>query len=96
MLHGDRIRNRSLKRYWENGDGSGINAIWREKVGRILNALDVAVSPKELDVPGFGFHELKGNRKGTYSLWISRNWRVTFQWSDEGPLNVDMEDYHGR
>lgn len=92
MLPASRIRNKALRRYWETGNGSGINADWRGKAGRILNALDIAVSPRELDVPGFGFHELKGDRKGTFSVWITRNWRVTFQWSEEGPYDVEMED----
>ncbi len=96
MLIAGRIRNKALKRYWEHGDSSGINASWRGKVGRILNALDIAESPQELDVPGFGFHELKGDRKGIFSVWISRNWRLTFQWTRDGPADVDMEDYHGR
>ena len=96
MLHARHIKGKALRRYWEHGDDSKINPKWREKIGRILNALDVAAGPGELNFPGFGLHELTGNRRGTYSIWISRNWRVTFKWGDDGPTDVDMEDYHGR
>ncbi len=96
MLDPKRITNRALRRYWEAGDGSKINAQWRRKVMRVLNALDVAASPQELDIPGFGFHELKGDRTGTYAVNISGNWRITFRWSNEGPYEVELEDYHGR
>jgi len=96
MLDGQLILNRALRRYWERDDPSRINAKWREKVWRILNALDVAVSPRELAIPGFGYHELKGDRKGTHAVWVTRNWRITFKWRDEGPYDIDMEDYHGR
>lgn len=96
MLDPKKIINRALRRYWELGDGSKINPQWRRKVRRVLNALDVAASPQELDIPGFGLHELKGDRKGTFAVSVSGNWRITFRWSSEGPFEVDLEDYHGR
>ena len=97
MLEGSRITNGALRRLWERDDDSKIRPEWRRKARRILNALDTAVSPQELDMPGFRFHELTGDRKGTFSVLLSRNWRVTFKWSAEGhPYQVDMEDYHGR
>ncbi len=68
---------------------------WRAKVERILSQLNVAVSPQELNIPGMGWHMLKGNRAGTYSVKISGNWRITFGWDDAGPFDVDLEDYHG-
>lgn len=49
-----------------------------------------------MNLPGYGFHELKGNRKGTYSLIVTRNWRVTFGWDSDGPTDVNLEDYHER
>ena len=96
MLEAYRISDGALRRFWDRGDDGKINAQWRRKVARILNALDVAVSPHELDMPGFGFHALKGDRRGDYSVSITRNWRITFKWDDEGPYDVKMEDYHGR
>ena len=96
MLQGSRIVDRALRRSWEQRDGSEINAQWRRKVWRILNARNAAASPYELDIPGLGFHELKGDRKGSFAVRIIGNWRVTFKWDDEGPYDVEMEDYHGR
>jgi proteic killer suppression protein len=96
MLDGNRITHGALRRYWQRHDGSRIRPEWRRKVWRILNALDVATSPQELDVPGYSFHQLKGDRQGTFAVLVSRNWRITFKWRDEGPYQVDMEDYHGR
>jgi hypothetical protein len=45
--------------------------------------------------PVHRFHELKGNRKGTYSVTIRANWRLTFEWEDGAAVRVDLEDYHG-
>lgn len=96
MLDSRRIPDRALRRFWEKGDDGKIHAPWRRKVRRVLIAFDVAVSPQELDIPGFGFHELKGDRRGTFAVTVSGNWRITFRWNDEGPYDVEMEDYHGR
>lgn len=96
MLDSRRIKHAALKRYAKRGDASKINAKWIAKVGRILGALHAAVSPQDLDMPGFGWHELDTPRKGTFAVWITRNWRITYKWDDAGPYDVDMEDYHGR
>ena len=47
-----------------------------------------------MNVPGFKFHELKGDRAGTYSISVSGNWRITFGWDRQDAINVNMEDYH--
>jgi proteic killer suppression protein len=97
MLDGRWIKDGALRRCWVDNDDSKIRPDWRRKVRRILNALDVAASPQELDLPSFNFHPLTGDRKGTFSVLVSRNWRITFKWSPAGhPYDVDMEDYHGR
>jgi len=95
MLDPNRIRNRNLKRFAERGDNSGIRPDWLKKVGRILYALNAAVSPDELDLPSYGWHKLKGDRSDTFAVTVSRNWRVTFRWDENGPFDVELEDYHG-
>ncbi len=39
-------------------------------------------------------HQLGGDRKGVWSLHVTRNWRLTFQIKDGEILDVDYEDYH--
>jgi toxin HigB-1 len=96
MLYARRISHRGLKLLFAKGDRSKIRQDWVDKIERILAALSVAVAPEELDIPGFGFHLLKHDRKGTYSVSVSGNYRVTFKWDSEGPYDVNLEDYHGR
>ena len=96
MLDHSKIRHRGLKRLVQSGGEKGIRPDWRRKTKRILAALNVAVSPEELNLPGFGWHKLKGNRNNTYSVLVSRNWRIAFKWDDEGPFDIDLEDYHGK
>jgi proteic killer suppression protein len=89
------FRSRALKRYWTKGDAGAVRPDWAKKVRLILSRLDVAREPGEMDLPGFGFHPLKGNQAGRFAVWISRNWRITFAWQGENAAEVDMEDYHG-
>jgi proteic killer suppression protein len=95
MLDVARIRSKALKLF-ARGDASKINPDWRPRIRRILAALNVATHPAALNFPGFDFHELKGDRKGTYAVRVTGNWRVTYQWEETGPIAVDLEDYHGK
>ncbi|GAD87843.1 putative toxin-antitoxin system toxin component [Nocardia asteroides NBRC 15531] len=62
---------------------------------RKLAILDAAVSLGELRVPpGNRLEALKGNRKGQYSLRINEQWRICFVWTDAGPEQVAIVDYH--
>jgi proteic killer suppression protein len=47
-----------------------------------------------MDLPGLDLHELHGMRKGTWSVKVSGNWRVTFAWVEKDVERVDYEDYH--
>jgi toxin HigB-1 len=96
MLYPRRIKHKGLRQLFVEDDVRRLKPEWVAKLRRIVAALNVITSPDEMDMPGYDFHELQGNRKGTYALLVSRNWRVTFEWDSEGPYNVDLEDYHGR
>jgi len=45
-------------------------------------------------VPGWRFHELTGRLKGHCSLWVDKNWRLTFQINDGDIVVLDYQDYH--
>ena len=47
-----------------------------------------------MNIPGYKFHGLGGNRKGTYAVAVTGNWRITFEFDGEDAVNVNMEDYH--
>lgn len=68
-----------------------------DQAGRIrdvLGHLDRAAKPSELDLPGYRLHPLKGDLKGHWSVTISGNWRITFQFEDGDAFEVDLTDYH--
>ncbi len=47
-----------------------------------------------MDLPGLFLHELKGRRKGIWSVRVSGNWRVTFRFKGRDAEIADYEDYH--
>jgi proteic killer suppression protein len=62
---------------------------------RKLRQINRIVSPHDLLIPpGNRFEELKGDRKGTYSIRINDQWRITFRWKDGSAVDVRIEDYH--
>ena len=90
------FRSKALRRFWIRNDSSGIRPDWLTKVTRLLNRLDLALQPEDLDAPGSGFHSLSGDMKGRFALTVSRNWRITFAFDGQDAIEVDLEDYHGR
>jgi proteic killer suppression protein len=88
------FRHRGLQRLFEKGDRSRIRPDLVAKVERVLARLDASADAKDMEVPGFGLHAMTGDRKGTWSVVVSRNWRVTFRFEKGHACDVDFEDYH--
>lgn len=62
---------------------------------RKLQMLDSSVELKDLRAPPANRLEaLKGNREGQYSIRINDQWRVCFNWTDTGVIDVEIVDYH--
>ena len=63
--------------------------------GRKLDLLDSVVELDELRIPpGNQLETLKGDRAGQYSIRINQQYRICFTWSDAGPADVEIVDYH--
>ncbi len=69
-------------------------ALW-SIAARKLDQLDSVEEMQELGVPpGNRLERLSGKRKGQYSIRINEQYRICFVWSDDGPLGVEIVDYH--
>ncbi len=79
---------------FESGIVSGIQPQHETRLRRILALLEPTETIEDMDLPGLKLHELKGNRKGTYAVNVSGNWRVTFKIIDGDVIDVNYEDYH--
>jgi toxin HigB-1 len=95
-----RIRNvlhKGLRRFIEDDDKSGIQAAVAEKLRRMISFLQDMEKEAELKtVPSWKAHQLTGDRKGTWSLSVTKNWRLTFRISqiEVEIIDLDYEDYH--
>jgi proteic killer suppression protein len=59
-----------------------------------LAKLDAAKGPRDMDLPGWRLHALKGSLKGHWAVWVDQNWRMTFRFEREDAVLVDYQDYH--
>jgi proteic killer suppression protein len=88
------IKHKGLRRLHDKDDRSGIRPDMVDKVQKILSALEAADSPEDMALPMFRFHPLTGDRRGTYSVSVKANWRVTFGFHNGAAYDVNLEDYH--
>ena len=88
------FRHKGLRRFYETGITAGIQASHKKKLRLQLFALDTANLIEDMDIPGFKLHALKGERKGLWSISISGNWRMTFEFKDGNVFIINYEDYH--
>src|SRR3546814_15412696 len=96
-----KIRNvihKGLRRFIEHDDESGLQPAVVAKVRRMVTFLQDMEREDELrTVPSWKAHMLTGDRKGTWSLFVTKNWRMTFR-IDRDEIEIIELDYeeHGR
>lgn len=62
---------------------------------RKLDMLHQAQDPNDLRIPPANrFEAPVGDRRGQHSIRIDDQWRICFTWTKEGPVNVEIVDYH--
>jgi proteic killer suppression protein len=87
------FRHKGLERYFTKTERKGIDAKHEARIRRILDRLDAATKAEDMNLPGYRFHGLKGDRKGTYAVSVSGNWRITFRFDGANAIDVTLEDY---
>ena len=89
--------HKGLKRLYEEDNAKGVPPDSADKLRKMLAFLDGMDHPEELRaLPIWKAHLLTGDRKGTWSLSVTANLRLTF-WIDAGEREIrelDLEDYH--
>jgi proteic killer suppression protein len=95
-----KIRNvihKGLRRLIEDDVASGLPAAVVPKVRKIVSFLQDMEHEGELrSVPVWKAHQLSGDRRGIWSLFVTKNWRITFRIDQAGIeiIDLDYEDYH--
>jgi len=89
------FRHKGLKRLYEADDRRGIRADLVAKLEDILHAIEQARHVGEIALfPGWRLHQLRGARRGEWSVWLTGNFRVTFRVDGDDVRDIDVEDYH--
>jgi proteic killer suppression protein len=87
-------RHKGLQRFAQTGSKAGIQPAHAKRLRNLLTALDVAISPSDMNAPGYGLHPLRGELERRWAVSVSGNWRLTFEFQDEDVILVDYQDYH--
>ena len=88
------FKHKGLEKFFETGKTAGIQSAHKNKLRIRLTALDTAIKIQDIDLPGFRLHPLKGEKEGLWSIDVSGNWRITFEFIDGDVFIVNYEDYH--
>ena len=89
--------HKGLKRFYLKDSPKGLPPDAVDKLRKMFAFLEDMEDPEELrSIPVWKAHGLKGGRRGAWSLYVTRNWRLTFQIDVEESeiFDVNFEDYH--
>ncbi len=88
------FKHRGLKRFFEDGNPQRLPRNMLERISLILARLNMAKNIDAMNIYSYNLHELKGNRKETWSVTVRANWRITFRFENGDAFDVNFEDYH--
>ena len=88
------FKHKVLERFFVTGARAGIRPEQADRLRLVLAQLHAATAAEDMALPGLRLHPLKGDRKGTWSVSVSGNWRITFAFDPRGASDVDYQDYH--
>ncbi|UNK47896.1 type II toxin-antitoxin system RelE/ParE family toxin [Lysobacter sp. S4-A87] len=88
------FRHKGLRRLFETGSASGVQASHARRLRMQLSALDTAQVMEDMDIPGFRLHALKGDMRGRWAITVNGNGRMTYEFKDGNAYVLDYEDYH--
>jgi proteic killer suppression protein len=88
------LSDKALRRFFETGATRGLSVQKVDRLRRILELLDAAAHPADLNQPGLRWHNLAPKQPSRYSVWVSGNYRITYVFDGSHAIDVDLEDYH--
>jgi proteic killer suppression protein len=89
------FKSKGLAQLWADDHTAKISAKFHARILRVLDRLDAAVVPQEMNIAGFRFHALRGHKPTRYTVHVNGPWCVTFEFEEDGhAYRVDFEQYH--
>ncbi|HDL8237773.1 TPA: type II toxin-antitoxin system RelE/ParE family toxin [Yersinia enterocolitica] len=87
-------KHKGLQRFFETGSAAGINPQHVKRIRDRLRFIDLAETIEDVNVAGYKLHPLQGEREGIWSVTVSGNWRITFEFTAGDAFIINYEDYH--
>ena len=88
------FKDRETRRFFEGRRVAAFQSFSIQAVRRLV-LLDSAETLGDLAVlPSNRLEVLRGDRAGQHSIRINPQWRICFRWTDDGPCDVEIVDYH--
>ena len=88
------FNSKPLADLWANGHTAKIDTRLHRRILLRLDRLDAAITPEEMNLPGFDYHGLRGFKPKRYSVHVNGPWCVTFAFDQGDAVEVDFEQYH--
>ena len=88
------IQHKGLRLLWTKNDPSKLPSAHVGKIRSLLTYLNKATIITDMNIPGADLHQLKGNFKGFWSISVSANYRLVFEFKDGDAYLVNYLDYH--
>ena len=88
------FKHKGLELFFTKGSYKGIPAQYGARIERMLDRLDASKQADDMNLAGYKFHALRGERKAEFAVSVTGNWRVTFEFDGENAINVNLEDCH--
>ena len=87
------FKHKGLQQFFEKGITKGLRADHLRKIGGILDLIDRSSQVEDFQML-YQCHSLKGYRQGIWSMTVSGNWRITFEFINGDAYILNYEDYH--
>mgnify|MGYP003455880991 FL=1 len=88
------FRHKGVQTFFETGSKAGIQPVHARRLRLQLARMDGARSSADMALSGWRLHDLKGDLKGHWAVWVDKNWRLTFTFEGTDAVLVDYQDYH--
>lgn len=88
------FRHKALAAYFASGKPAGLTQTMVKRIASRLAVLNAATELRQIGLPGYRLHPLKGDQQGRWSISVTGAWRLTFRWESGDVLELDLEQYH--
>lgn len=87
-------KHKGLRKFFETGSAAGIQPAHTKRLKIILQSLNAAIKPEDMNLPGMAFHKLLGDLSGYFAVTVRSNWRIIFKFEGKDAILVNYLDYH--